>query len=70
MKQEQARLEALTAEKGGDADLDKDAAGALARLNEYFIAKQGGIPEIVASREGSDMWRVMVIARMNSGTTV
>jgi len=68
LKAEQARLEAMTAEKRGDKYLDQHAAGAMARLNEHCIVRERGIPEYISIRAGSDMWSVMCVATLKDGT--
>ncbi|KAK8843457.1 hypothetical protein IAR55_007114 [Kwoniella newhampshirensis] len=66
IKREHKRLEALTAEKGGESDLDEKAAGASARLNEWFIVKGAGKPEYI-STASAGMWAIQCIATDKSG---
>ncbi len=68
LRLEQSRLDALTAEKGGDSNLDEQAVGAMARLNEHCIFKEGGKPDYIASREGSEMWSVLVVVTLKDGS--
>jgi ribonuclease-3 len=68
LEAEQTRIDTRQAELTPDAELDQQSLGASARLNEYFTYKQGGMPEYLPTRSGSDMWTVMCIATMRDGT--
>lgn len=68
LKSEQARIDARQAELTPDAELDAQSLGASARLNEHFTYKEGGMPEYLPARSGSDMWTVMCVATMRDGT--
>jgi ribonuclease-3 len=68
LKAEQARIDARQVELTPDAELDQHSLGASARLNEHFTYKEGGMPEYLPARSGSDMWTVMCIATMRDGT--
>ena len=74
MKAEQKRLQLLTIERMGghgddDQHLDDQVIGFMARLDEYFIVKEGNKPEYIASRSGvNGMWYVLCIATLQDGS--
>ena len=68
LKNEQLRLDAITAEKSGDAHLDDQAVGSMAVLNEHLVRWEGRLPEYNASRSGSDMWSIQCVATLRNGT--
>jgi len=71
LQEEQARVEA-EADKhaGGSVDEeDQKAVGSLARLNEYFISKEGTKPELLAmSGAPSGYWTMQCIAIKKDGS--
>ncbi|OCF31328.1 hypothetical protein I316_06932 [Kwoniella heveanensis BCC8398] len=50
-----------------DAETDRNAIGALARLNEWFIAKEGAPPKFVEEKSGAE-WRAECRAVDKDGT--
>ena len=66
MRQEKAEREALMVMD--DSDLDDNALGASARLNEYFIKESGQVPDYQPSRIGLADWSITCIAKKRDGT--
>ena len=67
LRAEQAKLDELVAEKGGDADLDENAVGAMARLNEHCAIRERGKPDYQAHRAAGDMWTVVCVTTLRDG---
>jgi hypothetical protein len=71
LQEEQARVEAEAAKHAGGSmeEEDSKAVGSLARLNEYFIAKEGSKPE-VTSLPGAPtgFWTMQCVATKKDGT--
>ncbi|WRT68883.1 uncharacterized protein IL334_005864 [Kwoniella shivajii] len=60
MKEEQRQRHSLTVgDIGEDSDTDRKAIGANSKLNQWFTAKEGGIPNYPPHAAGSEGWTVM-----------
>lgn len=71
MRQEQERIEVERATAGGDDILDEQAAGATARLNEHFVAKEGRIPQYESlGVDAMGLWTMRCTAVKRDGTAL
>ncbi|WWC91379.1 uncharacterized protein L201_006322 [Kwoniella dendrophila CBS 6074] len=65
MKNEQSSKQSLLNDE--DLEIDKKSIGANSKLNQWFIAKESGMPEYASATSGTQGWKILCTAIDRSG---
>lgn len=68
LEEEQARIDANLLNEEDVSEEDRLAQGSLARLNQHFLHKEGGMPVFEQVSGGGGAWAMRCIATRKDGT--